>query len=143
MLYDSLRYYNQCKILTNQHRKIKDLKNADELLSGLSKADRIKPVITLVLYYGEKDWDGPVKLSDMMDVPPQFKDFFDDRSIHLLCVRDAAKMDFKNKDNMDLFTSIDKIYDTKEKLKPDAFEEKDIYWETMAAIGAATRINVL
>jgi hypothetical protein len=74
----------------------------------------------------------------MMDVPPQFKDFFDDRSIHLLCVRDAAKMKFKNKDNKDLFSSIYKIYTAKEKLKPDAFEEKDIYWETMAAIGAAT-----
>lgn len=68
MLYDALGYTNQCKGIENEHRKAKDLSTPDEFLSNMKKEDRIKPVVTLVLYYGEKPWDGPESLIDMMSI---------------------------------------------------------------------------
>jgi hypothetical protein len=78
----------------------------------------------------------------MMDVPPLFKDFVSDRSIHLLQVRDVGNMAFQNKDNQDFFTTVGEIYGNDGKIDLDSFKakypDKEIYWETLAAIGAAT-----
>jgi len=142
MVYDALRYVKQCKDLENQNRKGKVLKGSDEFLSGMTKEDRIKPVVTLVIYYGERDWDGPVSLEDMMDIPDKFKKFINNQTLHLLRVRDAKGFQFKNQDNRDFFTMIDEIYNNGGKVDLKSFKEKypdfEIYWETLAAIGAAT-----
>jgi len=142
MLYDSLRYTRQCKELEQKNRAGNNLKSSDEFLSGITKSDRIKPVITLVIYYGEKSWDGPVYLSDMMDIPPLFKKFFNNQGIHLLQVRNAGSYQFENQDNRDFFTMIGEFYDNNGKLDLGSFKKKypdlEIYWETLAAIGAAT-----
>ncbi len=50
MLYDAINYANQVKALADIHKEKKDLKNA-EFLSGLTIDDKIKPVITIVLYW--------------------------------------------------------------------------------------------
>lgn len=140
-LYDSLRYTHQCKELEKKNRAEKKLIGSDEFLSGIAKSDRIKPVITLVIYYGEKEWDGPIYLSDMMDIPPQFKEIYNDQRIHLLQVRTAGQYQFKNQDNHDLFTVLGEYY-TNGALDLKTFKEKypdlTMYWETLAAIGAIT-----
>lgn len=141
-LYDALRYTRQCKKLEQDHRTDKDLKETDEFLSGMAKTDRILPVINLVVYYGEKPWDGPFCLSDMMDIPPLFQPFFNDQKLHLLEVRDSVELKFENPDNQDFFTLIREFYTNSGHMNLDSFKEKfsekEIYWETMAAIGAAT-----
>jgi hypothetical protein len=141
MLYDCLRYLGQCDDLISKHRGDRDLKPGAEFLSGLSKDDRIKPVITLVVYYGKEPWDGPFRLTDMMSMSPAVKDYVEDWDIHLLWVREASKFTFKNKDNQDLFKAIEEFYSKDgldlEKLK-QMYPNNDIYWQTMAAIGAAT-----
>lgn len=63
MLYDALRYTRQCKELERAHRRDKELKQPEEFLSGMTRTDRLQPVISLVVYYGEKPWDGPTALS--------------------------------------------------------------------------------
>lgn len=142
MLYDALRYTRQCKKLEREHRKDGDLKDPDEFLSGMAKYDRIQPVINLVVYYGEKPWDGPSSLSDMMDIPPLFRPLFNDQKLNLLEVRNTGKLRFKNEDNQDFFTLIKEFYENDghidiNRLK-ERFSGRDIDWETMAAIGAAT-----
>lgn len=37
-------------------------------MSGLKKADRLMPVITLVVYFGDKDWDGAKSIHEMLSV---------------------------------------------------------------------------
>lgn len=142
MLYDALRYTRQCKELEQSHRKARDLKEADEFLSGMAKTDRIKPVINLVLYYGEKAWDGPRLLSDMMEIPPLFRPFFNDQKINLLEVRNGRDLKFENEDNQDFFTLMREFYENDGQVNLDSMKDrystKEIYWETMAAIGAAT-----
>jgi hypothetical protein len=58
MLYDAVDYAGQVTSLRKQHRKDKDLKGSAEFLSGLKKTDVLYPVITIVFYYGENEWDG-------------------------------------------------------------------------------------
>jgi len=41
--------------------------NGAEFLSGLRKTDKLKPVVTLVVYFGADDWDGPRSLKDMLE----------------------------------------------------------------------------
>jgi len=140
-LYDALRYTHQCKELEKKNRAGKILKGSDEFLSGMKKSDRIKPVVTLVIYYGEKEWDGPICLSDMMDIPPNFKKLHNNQCIHLLQVRTAGNYQFQNQDNRDFFTVLGEFYDNG-KIDLNTFLEKypdfAIYWETLAAIGAIT-----
>lgn len=38
-----------------------------EFLSGFRKDDRLMPVVTLVVHFGEGDWDGPTSLHEMLD----------------------------------------------------------------------------
>jgi len=49
------------------HRKHKDVDNSGEFLSGFKKTDRLTPIITITLYWGTKDWDGPIALDEMFD----------------------------------------------------------------------------
>ena len=36
---------------------------------GMRKTDKFTPVITVVVYYGEKAWDGATTLHDMLNIP--------------------------------------------------------------------------
>lgn len=38
----------------------------DEYLSRMKRTDRFVPVISAVVYYGEKPWDGPTTLHEML-----------------------------------------------------------------------------
>lgn len=65
-LYDMINYASQVEEKSKEHRKNKDLKGA-EFLSGFSKYDKIKPIITLVIYFGSDEWDGPRSLYEMLE----------------------------------------------------------------------------
>jgi hypothetical protein len=142
MLNESLRYTRQCKNLEQRHRKAGDLKETEEFLSGMARTDRLYPVVNLVIYYGEKPWDGPVSLSDMMDIPSEFESFFSNYKTNLIEVRNVSDMNFQNEDNQDFFTLIKEFYANDGHMDlnslKEKFWEKEIYWETMAAVGAAT-----
>lgn len=75
MLYDSLRYQSELqeKKRTSEQRSL----TTDELLSGIGKNVRIHAVITIVIYYGEKPWDAPKRLREMIAaLPDTVKPFF-------------------------------------------------------------------
>jgi hypothetical protein len=65
MLYDGLSYAEQIRELRTKN-KVKKNKGADEFLSGISKEDKLYPVITLVFYYGDKAWDGSKELHGLL-----------------------------------------------------------------------------
>ena len=88
MLMDALRYNGQMKKLQKQHREKKDLKTAAEDVSGLSEKDRLKPVLTVVFYYGTEPWDQNLQLRQMLEFPPgleMYQDYFPD--YHLILVQ--------------------------------------------------------
>jgi len=46
---------------------IKKELSPDEILSNFRKTDKLIPTITIIFYYNDKDWDGPMELHDMID----------------------------------------------------------------------------
>ena len=67
IVYDALNYNHQYIEKAREHRSQKDL-SGDEFLSGFAKTDKLKPIITLIIYWGSKEWDGPRSLREMLDV---------------------------------------------------------------------------
>lgn len=58
-----------------------------EFLSGFAHGDRLIPVLTLCVYWGDREWDGPKNLHEMLDIPPdflQYKDKIADYKLNLL-----------------------------------------------------------
>ena len=85
--------------------------DADEFLSGIKKDDRFYPIINIILYYGEKEWDGPVSLKDMMvDMPERFANLFADYEINLVQMLDSRRLLFHNEDVRILFDVVSNIY---------------------------------
>lgn len=66
MLYDSLSYLEQMKIIWESRPRENTKITGDEFLSRFRKDDRLYPVITLVFYYGEDVWDASVDLHSML-----------------------------------------------------------------------------
>ena len=64
--------------------------SAEEILSGFYRDDKLTPVITLVIYYGEEEWEYPKKLSDLFKETP-FTGFADNMPMYLLDVRHMPK----------------------------------------------------
>ena len=82
-LYDALEYAGQVEEAAKLHRKEMKRKkeqgeapadeyrktpNAGEFLSGFWVEDRLIPSITVTIFFGSEEWDGPLSLFDMMDV---------------------------------------------------------------------------
>lgn len=66
----------------------------DDFLSGLKVSDRIVPIITLVVYWNDKEWSGPRKLSDLyLDIPVEIKKYCNDYRLNIISPYDIT--DFK------------------------------------------------
>lgn len=113
LLYDGLTYLKRIEDLAKSNRENGELHGTDEFLSGLQKTDKLIPCYTLVVYWGEKSWDGPRTLKDMMQFDrPDMVPFFCDYSMNLVCVNEAVNYPFHNKDVKDLFQAIKDLYQT-------------------------------
>lgn len=66
MVYDALNYASQVTIIARSNKKKKNAGTTEEYLSGMHKTDHLVPVVTLVVYFGQKNWDGPVSLHEML-----------------------------------------------------------------------------
>ena len=72
MLYDALQYDKQKQEIEAEHRTYK-------------KNDKLLPVITIVLYFGSKPWDGPMSLHDMLQIDnPALLQYIADYPLHLI-----------------------------------------------------------
>ncbi len=82
-LYDALEYAGQVEEAAKSHRKEMKRKKeegeasaeeggktpgAGEFLSGFWVEDRLIPSITVTIFFGSEEWDGPLSLFEMMDV---------------------------------------------------------------------------
>lgn len=67
-LYDAVQLAHQVTAAAAEHRRSRqtDKKlSGDEFLSGFRKDDRLLPVVTVVIYFGAEEWDGPLSLHEM------------------------------------------------------------------------------
>jgi hypothetical protein len=91
MVYDALEYAAQVEKAAKSHREVLKQGKAEkkpsvgEYLSGFYKEDRLIPVITLVIYFGAEEWDGPMSIHDMLSVKnPEILSLVQDYRIHLI-----------------------------------------------------------
>lgn len=88
MVYDAGEYENQAAKIKRKVKKIKGVSRA-EFLSGFRKENKLKPCITIVLYYGN-DWDGAMNLHsilDFTDIPEPLRNMVGNYHINLLDIR--------------------------------------------------------
>ena len=85
MIYDALNYGEQVNEAKKRHRKNRDYRSSDEFLSGFTLDDKLTPVITITLYLGTTQWDGPRSLAEMMPkMDERILPFINDYRINLL-----------------------------------------------------------
>lgn len=85
MLYDALNYSSQVSDTDKKHRAAGEHKSNAEFLSGFHRDDRLIPVITITLYWGNDAWDAPRTLREMFaEVDEHLKCFLPDYDLNLL-----------------------------------------------------------
>ena len=109
MLYDSLNYAQQIEEKKRSYRGKKERVNPDEFLSGLKKDDLLKPVITIVFYYGEKEdgWDGKVTLHGLTGMEREeykiLKKYVPNYHINVINLKDLEDFSCPNRDLQMIF----------------------------------------
>lgn len=97
MGYDAGTYMAQLYERRQKRREEKNL-TADEFLSGIKKADRFIPVITICFYYGEQEWDASTSLFELLDVPEGKKwvyEYMSDYKLNLVHAGNVKPENFK------------------------------------------------
>lgn len=101
MGYDYIAYKKQYDANAKSYKEASGV-TEDEYLSRMRKADRFIPVITVVVYYGEKPWDAATSLHAMLVLEDVVKPFVNDYKMQLVEAR-KNKLHFHNINNQDLF----------------------------------------
>ncbi|MBQ8184769.1 MAG: Rpn family recombination-promoting nuclease/putative transposase [Lachnospiraceae bacterium] len=88
--YDVGEYEKQANVIRKELKTERQGLTPGEYLYGFAKDSHLHPVITFVLYYGEKDWDGPRDLYGMIDfsgIPRELANLVQNSRVHLVEVR--------------------------------------------------------
>ena len=130
LVYETDEYERQAVRIRKRVRKQRGISRA-EFLSGFTKQDRLRPCITLVLYYGE-DWDGARDLGsllDLTDIPEDFHGMFNNYHMHICEVRKFENTEVFQTDLKQVFDFIrysedpEKLYELVS--KDPAYQELD------------------
>ena len=118
-LYDFIHYATQVEAAKKSHRKQKKPLTPGEFLSGFRKEDHLVPIVTLVLFLKDTEWDGPTHLREMFDdTEAQLLSFVPDYRINLLAPSSIPKEDFE-KFRTDVGPLLEYIKNQKDKEKLD------------------------
>ena len=137
MIYDALNYGEQVNEAKKRHRKNRDYRSSDEFLSGFTLDDKLTPVITITLYLGTTQWDGPRSLVEMMpQMDERILPFINDYRINLLNpleITDFSKFETGLRPLFELLKNASDEEKLNELItKDDTFTRVDV--ETVAAI---------
>ncbi len=144
MLYDSLGYLKECRELARQHQKDGDKATPDEFLSGLHRDDRLHPIISIVIYYNEKPWDGPKSLKDLVvEMPEEIDRAFSNYQMNLLQVGESERYHFNNEDVQDVFETARHIYKGEFDQVKTMFGNRNVKSDVGAMIGVMTDSNLI
>jgi hypothetical protein len=109
MGYDYGSYKKQYESNAKKYKNGKGL-DEDEYLSRMKRTDKFIPVITVVVYYGEKSWDGATSLYEMLNIPSEMKQYVNDYKMLLVEAR-QNNLQLHNMNNRDLFGLIQIVLD--------------------------------
>ncbi len=139
LTYDVLGYIKQCNKITGERKKNKELVTTEEFLSGMKVMDLLQPIITLVLYYGEEPWSGPVTLKDMIvEIQPEIKQLIMDYKIILVQVQSDEEYAFQNDEVATIFRIARKIFAGEIEAVKKEYGEEILSPEVLGMIGTIT-----
>lgn len=126
-----------------QNKKDNDFDSSDEFLSNFKKTYRLHPVISLCVYYGEREWDGPLSLKDMLKIPEELEAMIADYKMNLIQVRSSESLKFCNSDVNTVFDVSRAIYARDYKKINMKYKDQAISTELGLVIGAITESQQL
>ena len=130
MLYDAIGYDEQIRNSRKSYEKKKGLTSA-ERLSGFKKTDKLIPVITIVIYFGSKDWEAPRTLKEMLDVKDErILQFVQDYNLNLI---EPSKMSDEQLETFrtDLGLALKFIKHSKDKKELDELVSQDSRYRSL------------
>lgn len=86
------------------------VKAARDNVKIMKKTDRLMPVVTIVIYYGEKVWDAETSLHGILDIPAEMVPYVNDYRMLLVEAR-QNNLYFHNGNNQDLFNLFEILLD--------------------------------
>lgn len=131
MDYDVRSYEEQRKEIARSHYEKNNLKTPEELLSRFTKEDRLKPVVTLVVYYGAQPWDGAKELHDLLDISAEmepYRDLIENYKIHVMEINKMDNFDEFSDDLKRIFGFV-KYQSNQDKLKRYVSEHEGLFEE--------------
>lgn len=139
LLYDGMGYLKEYQEITRSRKRERRSGTAGEFLSGMSKEDRLHPIITLVVCYSENAWDGPMSLKDMVvEMPEEIGRIFSDYRMNLIEVRESDRYVFHNEDVRTVFDISREIFRGNFDKIAETYRERDIGSELITVIGMIT-----
>lgn len=143
MVGDAFSYMKEYQEIAAKNRRDKNFASSDEFLSNMKKTDRLHPVISLCVYYGEDPWDGPFCLVDMLEVPEKIKPLVADYKMNLIQLRTSKTLQFHNQDISTVFDISRSIYERDYRRIAALYKDMQIPSELGMVIGAITQSQKL
>lgn len=106
MIEDALEYDKQVRAIKQEHIRKKDLKGSAEFVGKFSVRDKIIPTITIVVYLGEEEWNGPRNLLDILnleDLPKEIRQLINGYPLHILDVHKFVNIECFHTDLREVF----------------------------------------
>ena len=139
MLYDSLGYLKEYQEITRIRKAERGKMTEDEFLSKMRKEDRLHPIISIVLYYSEKSWDGPTCLKDMIvEMPEEMEWIFSDYKMNLVQIRESEQYTFHNEEVRAAFEISREIFNGNLDKINEKYRNRDLTPELITVIGKIT-----
>ena len=145
MGYDYFNYTKEYKEICRRNRRENRLRgrSAGEYLSGFLKTDRLHPVFTLVVYYGEEPWDGPYSLKDLMtDLPPELESSFCDYRMNLVQMIKEDPGNFTHPDVSALLDLVQLIYKDDPKGLQKKYSDVEVDKDVFDVVKAITSLDI-
>ena len=143
MLGDALGYLKEYQEISGNNKKEGNWKNSEEFLSGFCKEDRLHPMVTICIYYGENIWDGPMSLKGMLNIPENLCSVVNDYRMNLIQVWNSEQFNFKNPDVCTVFGVSRNIFKREYNKITDVYKNQEIDSEIGLVIGAITESQEL
>ncbi|MBR6527690.1 MAG: hypothetical protein IKT45_07065 [Lachnospiraceae bacterium] len=141
MEYDLREYERQVDKGSAQTMKAYEEKllhlSREEYLSRFQKNGKLRPCVTLVLYFGDH-WDGAVSLNQLLDyegIPDEFRPFINDYHVHILHIKKLENTDMFQMDIKLVFDSVRYAGDK------EAFRKKVLENEACGRIQKDTKVH--
>lgn len=146
MGYDYGSYKKQYDSNAKKYKKAEGMEE-DEYLSKMKKTDKFIPIITVVIYYGEKPWDGATSLHGMLNIPEEMANYINDYKMLLVEAR-QNDLTLHNVNNKGLFNLLQIILERnvpKNEVKEKAIEyskEHKTNKNVIMTVAGATNIKL-